>query len=360
MNKNFSIYLDVIRFFAAMLVFVSHVPKFAGGAFWQISGFGHEAVIVFFVMSGFVIAFVIDKKKESLFEYTVNRVSRIYSVAIPALIITIPLYYLGLSINEDVMLSAQERMLDPVITIIRAITFTNQSWTAYSTFSNLPYWSMGYEVWYYIFFAVIVFTKSWKRVIFSAICLAFMGLSIVIYLPIWLFGVALFKLKDRVKINDFYSLILILITGLSLATLSINSVQETINNETLSLIGGFRELLLEPAHYFGSDYLMAIIFTLNLLGVYNLFKNNDDIKLNHQIVKVIRELSSHTFAIYLLHMPMLYFIAALIPNERYGLFNIFTCIFLVPIAIIAISKVIESNKNNFRNYLSKRMSTLFP
>ena len=54
---------------------------------------------VFFVLSGFVIAFVTDKKKRSGRDYTISRASRMYSVALAALAITICADYIGSQVN---------------------------------------------------------------------------------------------------------------------------------------------------------------------------------------------------------------------------------------------------------------------
>ena len=61
MHKGFSLYLDVVRLGAAMLVLLHHYSmksEFSGGWLWQFRGFGGAAVIVFFVLSGLVIAYV--------------------------------------------------------------------------------------------------------------------------------------------------------------------------------------------------------------------------------------------------------------------------------------------------------------
>ncbi len=52
MNKQFSIYLDLIRFLAASVVFLSHAPGFSGGWLWQLGGLGHEAVVIFLFYPG--------------------------------------------------------------------------------------------------------------------------------------------------------------------------------------------------------------------------------------------------------------------------------------------------------------------
>ena len=90
MTPALSLYLDVLRFTAAFLVFIAHyAPGYrSGGLFWQISGYGRASVLAFFVLSGFVIAWVSQGKEANLQEYALSRTSRLYSVIIPALILT--------------------------------------------------------------------------------------------------------------------------------------------------------------------------------------------------------------------------------------------------------------------------------
>ncbi len=56
LTPGFSLSLDLIRFWAALVVFFSHfaVQQISGGLFWQfnIIPFGHHAVVFFFVLSG--------------------------------------------------------------------------------------------------------------------------------------------------------------------------------------------------------------------------------------------------------------------------------------------------------------------
>ena len=201
LNKQFSIYLDLVRFTAAVLVFISHVPHFAGGWGWQLSGFGHEAVVIFFVLSGFVISYVVFDKNENLQKYTVSRLSRIYSVAIPALLLTLLLYYVGQAINPDAFSTLNEKLKDPMWTLASATLFINQSWIATPTFSNLPYWSLGYESLYYVFFGVFVYIKGSKKLFILLLLLVIMGPSIILYLPIWLAGVLCFKSLKKFDFN---------------------------------------------------------------------------------------------------------------------------------------------------------------
>src|SRR3954451_14311241 len=84
MSPALSVYLDLIRFAAAVVVVLSHswLILFPGlPLHWP----GPGAVIVFFVLSGFVIALVTDARDRTLTDYALSRLSRLWSVAIPVL-----------------------------------------------------------------------------------------------------------------------------------------------------------------------------------------------------------------------------------------------------------------------------------
>src|SRR5882757_3377028 len=64
MPRVFSTYLDALRFLAAMAVVIAHFtfPQFTAGVRHQ-GELAGLAVTVFFVLSGYVIAYVADKKE---------------------------------------------------------------------------------------------------------------------------------------------------------------------------------------------------------------------------------------------------------------------------------------------------------
>lgn len=67
MTRGFSIYLDALRLSAALLVLVSHIAysRFSNGdlGWMRALNLGSDAVILFFVLSGFVIAFTTAAKQ---------------------------------------------------------------------------------------------------------------------------------------------------------------------------------------------------------------------------------------------------------------------------------------------------------
>lgn len=99
MKKHTSLYLDALRIFAALAVFLSHLKRdslSAGNpAIAFMAQFGQEGVALFFVISGVVIAYVAKHRERDLRSYLIARLGRLWSVMLPALILTIVLDTLG-------------------------------------------------------------------------------------------------------------------------------------------------------------------------------------------------------------------------------------------------------------------------
>ena len=81
-----------MRLSAAAVVFLAHLsyPRFGGEALATLGPLAHSAVVVFFVLSGFVIAWAAARDGNTV-DYATARAARIYSVALPALALTFAL-----------------------------------------------------------------------------------------------------------------------------------------------------------------------------------------------------------------------------------------------------------------------------
>ena len=87
MPKSTSVFLDGLRVLAALTVFAGHCVLLLYHGGFPLAG--HVAVIVFFVLSGYVIAYsTLSRPGMSAKRYTVARLSRLYSVVGPALLLT--------------------------------------------------------------------------------------------------------------------------------------------------------------------------------------------------------------------------------------------------------------------------------
>lgn len=106
MNRGFSLYLDTLRFLAALAVFVSHLAyaRFTNGNLQWIRdiNLGSDAVVVFFVLSGYVIAYTTFARDRGRAAYAEARIARLYSVVIPALLLTFALDTFGSSLQPQI------------------------------------------------------------------------------------------------------------------------------------------------------------------------------------------------------------------------------------------------------------------
>jgi peptidoglycan/LPS O-acetylase OafA/YrhL len=198
MNRATSLYLDLVRFCAAASVMVGHLAgtRFTGGFLWQLAPLMEEAVAVFFVLSGFVIAYTTEARETSAPSYIVARTAHICSVAIPALVATFALDALGRAFAPGEYSATWGYVADGrVWQALSGLTFTNEiRFARVSVGSMLPYWSLGYEVWYYVLFGVAIFApRRWRAPGIAAVLLL-VGPRIAVMFPLWLLGVGAYRL----------------------------------------------------------------------------------------------------------------------------------------------------------------------
>ena len=103
MRRETSVYLDLLRFTAAFVVVLGHfgTQLVSAGILWQMRRYGEPAVLLFFVISGYVVSFVLWSRHPSGASYFVNRASRLYSVVVPGLLLIFLLDYVGMKDNPD-------------------------------------------------------------------------------------------------------------------------------------------------------------------------------------------------------------------------------------------------------------------
>lgn len=98
-SKNASLPLDLLRGFVAQTVFLHRCNLLGldGGVFaWLRKDVGTARVSFFFVLSGYVMSATLPRNGSAL-DYGIRRVSRIQSVAVPAVLLTL---VLGLAASD--------------------------------------------------------------------------------------------------------------------------------------------------------------------------------------------------------------------------------------------------------------------
>jgi peptidoglycan/LPS O-acetylase OafA/YrhL len=307
MNRETSIYLDLVRFSASIVVFIGHLSgsRFSGGLLWQFGLFMDDAVMVFFVLSGFVIAYVAHHKEEGLEKYAVARAARIYSVALPALVLTFILDAIGREISPELYFFDWGYSSDNLIgQFFAGLFFLNQLWyVPIGTGSMLPYWSLGFEVWYYIFFAIIFFAQSHRKILFFLAACAIAGPRIVAFFPIWMLGYLGYLYSSRNKPGRTVGFLLLILPVLGYVFYHLALKKWLMENPFLPNAVG--------SDNFMPRYIVGILFAMHLVGF--VWTAECFSAVFKPLQTPIRWLAGATFTIYLFHVPVAQFLTTIIP-----------------------------------------------
>jgi peptidoglycan/LPS O-acetylase OafA/YrhL len=200
MTPHFSAYLDLVRIACAVLVVLSHLGHghLVGAFLWPFTSMGNEAVMAFFVLSGFIIAYVTDAREKTLQDYALARLARLYSVILPAMALTLFLDTVGTSVNAaSYVRSKAFSEGSPLVAYGLSGLMLNQSWAINEHFgSNGAYWSIAYEFWYYAIFGACIFFSGVSRLVFMLLAALIAGPRILALMPVWLLGVALYRSRN--------------------------------------------------------------------------------------------------------------------------------------------------------------------
>ena len=221
---NAYVTIDFMRFLAAFAVLWSHawgmvVPPFSAGidawrpVYWS-AGFGANAVCVFFVISGYWITATILRRTQAgawtWRNYLTDRMSRLYIVLIPALIIGVILDGTSRFLLDLPRYSDFDFMTNENIDI--AASLTPQAFLGNLVFlqniyvptfgSNGPLWSLTNEFWYYIWFPAILLAFRGKFSALTALTVITMILftrsNVTEGFLIWLLGSLVYVVTDRI------------------------------------------------------------------------------------------------------------------------------------------------------------------
>ena len=343
LSLNTSLYLDALRLAAAFAVFLGHskVLFFPALRLGPLFGQAREAVAVFFVLSGFVIRFVTEEKEGDWTSYLVARCSRIYSVALVAVVLTLVADKIGSSWNAAYYDSLDFYVPASLGSALQYLTFTNQLWFSHVIYgTDEPYWSLGFEVWYYVLFALAVFLPSRARIAAITLWLFICGPKIAAYLPLWLIGVAAYGAYSSyapkwrratacaVYVSTFplYAAICFVLskqTGNMYTTYDL--LQEILNLGYFTAIG-----LLVAVNILAFD---AVAGPRPVLGA--------------KAAKTLRWLAGASFTLYLMHQPLLIMISSLIPSSRTSATVGAACCAVTLLLVLLIAELGERRKKLF-------------
>jgi peptidoglycan/LPS O-acetylase OafA/YrhL len=216
--------VEVLAFHSYQLRFREQVPGagygasivFAFSALWVLSGHGVAAVIVFFVLSGYLVGgpVLVRAKNGELnaIEYFSARAARLYVVLLPALVLSFCAYFTAKQMVGWEAFTASRQLLFNSsglfsASISGATAICNglflQTIICSEFAGNLALWSLSNEFWYYVLIFALVSARkrlSWALIIITIFVLFIMaeysvmpgayhtGLKFFFYFFIWCGG----------------------------------------------------------------------------------------------------------------------------------------------------------------------------
>lgn len=296
-TRPLSMWLDLVRALAALAVVVGHAAQINvyTGPYPFSMFFQKNAVVVFFVLSGMVIAASVDRDRKTLGHFALARISRIVPVAWAAIAVSLAVAALDVALPGDPLFVEDLRWTDP-FELLRAALFVSESY-ATGFPPNAPYWSLSYEVWFYALFAAGTYLSGATRAAWLVVLAAIAGPNILVLLPVWLVGVALVRLPParRVPAGVASGLVLMAMAALFIAPL--------FAMDAFKLLRPLVSWSLGSSLYVLTDLLLALALAAGFAGLRALSERG--FVLPAWAEPAIRWGANMSFSLYLLHWPLL-------------------------------------------------------
>lgn len=297
-------WIDLIRFLAAFLVMAGHFR----GAFFEeysvlpgsqqnplvfifyfVTRLGYEAVVVFFVLSGFLVGGkAMERIRANSFkakDYAIDRFARIMLPLISALLFYLPicLWFNG-SINVVNWIGCLVGMQG----VITGIPFG-------------PLWSLSYEMWFYVMMfgiAVLFVSKTQKKIAFAVTVLllsmmVFVKLD-VYYLWIWFTGAIVYFVKtDGLKHRKLIVVTCLALIGILIVSLQLMSGTRAINVNINMDLDMYRKIM---------SIILGMVVALFIKIIIDFVPKS---KFSLSINRLGTKLAAFSYTIYLTHYPVM-------------------------------------------------------
>jgi len=294
------------------VVFLSHAgtQRISGGVGYQFQAYGEAAVDVFFVVSGFLIAHGAGGR--GLRDFAAARLARVYSVVLPCLALGWLLDWAGAALSPA-LYRAAPGFAGPadIGQLLSSLAFLDHLWfRAAQPGSNLPYWSLCLEAWFYLGFAALIFApRPWNWAA-AALVMGLAGPKTALLFPLWLMGGALRRLCARLPGSTPANADSARWAPAGWALLVLPFVLMAMWNPVGRGCFPYSPLRWDVGCLWDLrfDYGVGILVAAQLLGVHLLAPTLWPAL--RRVAPLITWLAGASFTLYLLHYPLLHLLAA--------------------------------------------------
>lgn len=344
-KNDTSLTLDLLRAVAAQMVCVGHaINFFIGGWPKTIPYMQNVGVLLFFIISGFLIAHTLVARSENpdygFGHFVIDRFARIYSGLIPALIFIVVVDAVVIHLTGDQTIARYYDLKTLVANLFMLESYRGfwQSllrWPAFG--SGSPLWTLGIEWHIYMFVGAVFFMFKMPHSIPYLIPIAlFFGQTPIYFMLgsfqpdgvgrglflLWLGGAAAYMVARTVFIPRLPA---IAMAGLGAAIF----------------------IAITPAH---TEYSL-IGYPLLLAAVFGLITATQasHVITSSRINKMVTFFADYSFSLYLIHHTIMYGMSVVFPERGLWIFSFAVCLSnLVAIAIAAIG---ERHHRTWSQYL---------
>ena len=300
-----SILISLLRGFAAIQVAAAHLRSevfpglstmaqppvwYQGLAF--ATGFAHHAVLVFFVISGWLVGgSLLDKfrQPDALANYAIDRATRLWTVLVPTFVLTLLFAWsTGVVGGHGIDFAVAN---DHSATAFAGNLVGLQPALVPYFGDNFALWSLANETWYYVLFPLLVALLTARRRtarIFCAAALLVLALwlpaALLGYFATWLLGVAF----SRIRIEFSAAMRIFWLVLLAAVSVYYRLAGDLDNYDLTTL---------------GQDLVCSLVFLVLLASMQ--IKVAAASKLAAPLARLGRAVSNFSFSLYVMHLPLL-------------------------------------------------------
>jgi len=218
--------------------------------------------------------------------------------------------------------------------------FLNEIWSRHAPpGSALPYWSLGFEVWYYVAFGIAFFARRPWNLIGAALVMLAIGPRVAVLFPLWVLGFGCYRLGRCKPAGPRLG------WTLCVGALIVFIVYEQDAYRYGEIYSAF-SFSSERLHDYAQDYIVGGLFALHLFGFRAV--SATFAPLLRQLEQPIRWIAGATFSLYLFHVPLIEAVVALSPWPA-SAWPTRALVFIgVPLIVLALAEVTERRKAAWR------------